>query len=285
MRRRLLDAEPGSVGDNDDTTGRFQARLDNDCDGRPESLLDAVKRWDEDKEKAFVCVGCENPATRLDSHGDRLCEQCYHCGTAVAAFVCADCDGKTVADVDLLFTCVSCKGHRVRGVRQGGADDALEGWTCFEGPEEDPPDPDWAPGCSEQYHRGDLFVIFYPAGIKAGLWGAGRRSDGFSRPMFGDHSTKAEAMRAAVAALVDLEVHRNAPVPGVVDVLEQCLKAAKEGRMRSVAILGKRDDGGSITGYDCSEGGIAELLWSLERVKLQLLGQEIEDMIHDVIGL
>ena len=93
------------------------------------------------------------------------------------------------------------------------------------------------------------------------------------------------SLAAALGPAVEFDVHRNAPVPGVVKALEVFLEEAKSGRIRAISIAGHCEDGGTATAFDTSEGGIAELVLAMERGKLRLLDDTVATIVFEVLGL
>ena len=68
-----------------------------------------------------------------------------------------------------------------------------------------------------------------------------------------------------------LDALRLAPVPAVVDALEDLLERAKSGEIRGFAVAASCDAGSDGTTYELGDGGIASLVLAMERLKLRLL--------------
>jgi len=80
------------------------------------------------------------------------------------------------------------------------------------------------------------------------------------------------AQSVAPEAPVDLTALLLAPVPEVVDLLEQLLDRARSGDLRSIACAGQSTAAGTYTCHELGDGDLAHLVTAMERSKLRLLG-------------
>ena len=164
-------------------------------------------------------------------------------------FECADCEGATVPDGDNLFACKSCGGHRIRLRKER-------------------PTPLVSDALIECRHCGTQTTMDLPSMFKCRDCGGNQ----------GRH-----LVASGTPHLVSLDELRLEPVPSVVEMFEELLEKAKEGRIRSAAVaLGIK---GRYTGtaHDCSDGNLADLIMAIERLKLRLLDGTIADIVESVI--